>query len=53
MNQSQPRAAARICGGGGSPAPSPSRIRAEVASLISSISAFTSGTLPALSISLR
>ena len=53
MNQSHACAAVRIFGGGGSPASSPSRMRAEVEFLISSSRACTSGTLPTLSISLR
>jgi hypothetical protein len=53
MNHSHPRAAARSLGGGGSPAPMPSRMRADVRSRTSSISAPTSGTLPALSTSFR
>ncbi len=53
MNQSQPRAAARSRGGGSCSTPSPARIRAEVSSRIARISAPTSGTLAALSISLR
>ena len=52
MNQSQPRAAARILAGRIAGA-EPSRMRAEVAFRMSSISACTSGTLPTLSISLR
>ncbi len=51
MNHSQARVTARALGC--SVAPSASRMRAEVRSRTSVISAPTSGTLPALSISLR
>ena len=53
MNQSQARTAARSLGGGSAPTPRPSKMRAEVSSRTRVIHAPTSGTLPALSISLR
>ena len=53
MNHSQARTAVRSFGGGGSPAPIPARIRADVASRMPSTRLFTSGTLPAPSISRR
>jgi 4-amino-4-deoxy-L-arabinose transferase-like glycosyltransferase len=53
MNHSHARAAERSLGGGSAPTPKPSRMRAEVRSRTWVISSPTSGTPPALSISLR